>query len=75
MAIIRITIKCFKSFMEKMMTITEVAKMLRISPRTIERWEKTGKVKKAKRDQRGWRVYNQKDAEKLIAFHIVKSFS
>ena len=58
--------------MEKMMTITEVAKMLGISPRTIERWEETGKVK---RDQRGWRVYNQKDAEKLIAFHIVKSFS
>ncbi len=58
-----------------MMTITEVAKMLRISPRTIERWEETGKIKKAKRDQRGWRVYDQYDAEKLMAFHIVKSFS
>jgi excisionase family DNA binding protein len=34
--------------MEKMMTITEVAKMLGISPRTIERWEETGKVKKSK---------------------------
>ncbi len=61
--------------MNKMMTITEVAKMLKISPRTIERWEETGKIKKAKRDQRGWRVYDQYDAEKLMAFHIVKSFS
>ncbi len=61
--------------MNKIMTITEVAKMLRISPRTIERWEETGKIKKAKRDQRGWRVYDQYDAEKLMAFRIVKSFS
>ncbi len=61
--------------MNEMMTITEVAEMLRISPRTIERWEETGKIKKAKRDQRGWRVYDQYDAEKLMAFHIVKSFS
>ncbi len=61
--------------MNEMMTITQVAKMLRISPRTIERWEETGKIKKAKRDQRGWRVYDQYDAEKLMAFHIVKSFS
>ncbi len=61
--------------MNEMMTITEVSKMLRISPRTIERWEETGKIKKAKRDQRGWRVYDQYDAEKLMAFHIVKSFS
>ena len=60
--------------MNEMMTITEVAKMLRISPRTIERWEETGKIKKAKRDQRGWRAYDQYDAEKLMAFHIVKSF-
>ncbi len=53
------------------MAITEVAKMLGISPSTIKKWEKLGKVKKAKRDQRGWRVYDQNDAEKLMALHIV----
>ncbi len=54
-----------------MMSITEVAKMLRISPSTIKKWEEMGKVKRAKRDRRGWRVYDQNDAEKLMALHIV----
>ena len=57
--------------MKEMMTITEVAKILRISPGTIKKWEEIGKVRKAKRDQKGWRVYDQYDAEKLMAFHIV----
>ncbi len=60
--------------MNKMMTTTKIAKMLRISPSTIKKWEKTGMVKKAKRNQRGWRCYDNNDAEKLMAFYIVKSF-
>ncbi len=60
--------------MNKMVTITEVAKILRISPGTIKKWEEMGKVKKAKRDKRGWRIYDQKDTDKLIAFYIIKSF-
>ncbi len=39
--------------MKEMMTITEVAKMLRISPGTIKKWEEIGKARKAKRDQKG----------------------
>ncbi len=62
--------------MNEIMTITEVAEILGISPRTIERWEETRKVKKAKKDYRGYRVYVQSDLEKLIlSFHIVKAFS
>ncbi len=61
--------------MNKMMTITEVVERVGVSTRTIMRWEATGKVGKSKRDWRGWRVYDQYDAEKLMAFHIVKSFS
>ncbi|MEE9603996.1 MAG: MerR family DNA-binding transcriptional regulator [Candidatus Scalindua sp.] len=57
--------------MKEMMSITEVAKMLRISPSTIKKWEEMGKVKRAKRDRRGWRVYDQNDAVKLMALHIV----
>ncbi len=59
--------------MKEMMTITEVAKMLGIRPGTIKKWEEIGKVKKAKRDQRGWRVYDQNDAVKLMALHISTS--
>ena len=33
------------------MTITEVAEIVGISPKTIVRWEKVGKVRKAKRDR------------------------
>ncbi len=54
--------------MKEMMTITEVAKMLGISPSTIKKWEE---MEKAKRARRGWRVYDQNDAEKLMALHIV----
>jgi len=43
------------------MTITEVAKIVGISPKTIARWEKVGKVKRPKRDWRGWRVYDEID--------------
>ncbi len=60
--------------MNKMMTTTEIAKMLRISSSTIKKWEETGMVKKAKRNQRGWRCYDNNDAEKLMAFYIVISF-
>ena len=45
----------------KRMTITEVADLVGISPKTIVRWEKVGKVRRAKRDWRGWRVYDDRD--------------
>ena len=50
------------------MTITDVAGRLRITPRTIVRWEKAGKVKRAKRDWRGWRTYDKEDFRKLKDF-------
>lgn len=50
------------------MTITEVAKIVGISPRTIARWEKVGKVRKPKRDWRGWRVYDEAALMELKGF-------
>lgn len=50
------------------MTITDVAERLKITPRTIIRWEKSGKVQYAKRDWRGWRVYDKEDFRKLKNF-------
>lgn len=49
-------------------TITEVAEEIGVVPKTIMRWEKTGKVPKPKRDFRGWRVYTDKDLEELKGF-------
>lgn len=50
------------------MTITEVAKLLGVTPKTITRWEKSGKVKRSKRDWRGWRVYDHDDLSHIKEF-------
>jgi len=50
------------------LTITEVADIVGISPKTIVRWEKVGKVQKAKRDWRGWRIYEQDDLDHIKRF-------
>ena len=55
--------------MKSRMTITEVAEMLGISPKTLARWEKVGKICKPKRDWRGWRVYDESDVLKIKEFH------
>lgn len=47
------------------LSITEIAKQLGVSPKTITRWEKSGKVKRAKRDWRGWRVYSSEELEEM----------
>ncbi len=50
------------------MTITDVAARLGVTTKTIVRWEKAGKVNKAKRDWRGWRVYEKEDFRRLKSF-------
>ena len=50
------------------LTITTVAERLGISVKTITRWEKAGKIRKAHRDCRGWRVYAPEDIEELKSF-------
>ena len=51
------------------MTISEVATILGISTKTLARWEKMGKIKKPKRDWRGWRVYEELDLSEIKRFH------
>ena len=55
--------------MKKRLTITEVADILGVSPKTLARWEKFGKIKKPKRDWRGWRVYDDLDVSAIKDFH------
>lgn len=52
----------------RMLTITEAARLIGVSAKTIVRWEKSGKVRRSKRDFRGWRVFDGKDLKKLKAF-------
>jgi DNA-binding transcriptional MerR regulator len=50
------------------MTITEVAERIGVTPKTIARWEKSGKIKKPKRDWRDWRAYSMEDFKKIQSF-------
>ena len=54
---------------ENRMTITDVAKDLGVTPRTIMRWEKSGKIKKCRRDWRGWRFYLPTDLQEIKTFY------
>lgn len=51
------------------LTITEVGKYIGVTPRTIMRWEKTGKIKRSRRDWRGWRFYLKEDMEDIRKFY------
>lgn len=50
------------------LTITDVAKSVGVTPRTIMRWEKAGKIKRSKRDWRGWRFYIKEDVDEIRRF-------
>jgi hypothetical protein len=51
------------------LTITEVAEEIGVTPKTLARWERTGKIRPPKRDWRGWRVYSREDLEAIKDFH------
>jgi excisionase family DNA binding protein len=53
---------------EGRLSITEVAKRLGVSSKTITRWEKAGKIRQAKRDWRGWRAYTVEELEEMKSF-------
>lgn len=55
--------------MDGRLTITEVAKYVGVTPRTIMRWEKGGKIKRSRRDWRGWRFYIKEDVEDIRKFY------
>ena len=50
------------------LSVTEVAEELGVTTKTITRWEKAGKIKQAKRDWRGWRVYTREELEEMKNF-------
>ncbi len=57
--------------MNEKLTITDAAEMVGVTTRTIMSWVATGKVKKPKRDWRGWRFYDSADIEGLVDFHNI----
>jgi excisionase family DNA binding protein len=53
---------------DKRLTVTQVADQLGVSAKTILRWEKAGRIRRARRDWRGWRVYVPEDVSELKGF-------
>ena len=50
------------------LTITDVAEKVGVTPKTLVRWEKSGKIRKPKRDWKGWRIYSPEDLEQMRGF-------
>jgi DNA-binding transcriptional MerR regulator len=51
------------------MTITKLAEKVGVVPKTIVRWEKAGKIKAAKKNWRGWRIYTIEDLREIRRFY------
>ena len=50
------------------LTISDVAEKVGVTPKTIVRWEKSGKIRKPKRDWKGWRFYLEDDLADIERF-------
>lgn len=50
------------------LSITQVARELGVTSKTITRWEKAGKIRPAKRDWRGWRVYSPEELQEMKGY-------
>jgi len=50
------------------LTISDIAKKVGVTPKTLVRWEKSGKIKRPKRDWKGWRVYLEDDLHEIMRF-------
>lgn len=53
--------------MDRYLKVSEVARQLGCSTEWLRGAERTGKIPAAKRDINGWRVYSEKDIEKIEA--------
>jgi excisionase family DNA binding protein len=50
---------------KKLLTIRQAAKILSVSPDTLRRWDKAGKLKTARHPMNNYRVYSAQSIEKL----------
>lgn len=50
------------------LTITDVARKIGVTTKTLIRWEKSGKISRPKRDWKGWRFYSEDDLSVIQQF-------
>ena len=52
----------------ELLTLSEAARVLKVHPNTLRKWDKKGILKAVRFGQRGDRRYKKEDIEKLISF-------
>jgi len=52
--------------MDKYLSISQAADILRVSPETLRRWDKNGKFKSSRHPINNYRVYSEEQVEKLV---------
>jgi excisionase family DNA binding protein len=45
---------------------SELARALGVSPKTVERWEESGKIRKAARDRNNYRFWREDDVPVIL---------
>lgn len=56
----------FKKQLSDYLTIRQAALVLGVSPSTLRNWDKAGKLTAARHPFNGYRLYQQKDLEKIL---------
>lgn len=52
----------------ELLTLSEAAKVLKVHPNTLRKWDNKGILKAVRFGQRGDRRYKKEDIERLISF-------
>jgi len=55
-----------KNELPKLLTIKQAAEVLNVHTETLRRWDKSGKLKATRINERGDRRYDPKDIEKIL---------
>jgi len=53
---------------KKFRTLREVAQQVGVAPITLRRWLLSGKVGEVSRDRNGWRLFTQRDINRIRLF-------
>lgn len=47
------------------LSTNEVCKLFDVTKTTLFKWEKEGKMKKARKDWRGWRIFSEENVDEI----------
>ena len=54
------------SNIERLLTLREVAQIFRVTPYTVKRWDKKGRIKVIRINERGDRRYLQSEIDRIL---------